>query len=179
MSALNGQAAEAVSQHADYVTVEMGANDACTSSQSTMTPVATFQSEFQQALTTLTTGRPNALISVNSIPDIGHLWTVAHDNAAAQTVWANAGICQSMLANPESMASADVTRRAAVEQRVVDFNTALATVCASFANCKFDGNAVFDTQFTISQLTSIDYFHPSIEGQSGLAAVTWAAGFGW
>src|SRR5215207_549966 len=38
MADLNGQAAMAVSQKVDYVTILMGANDACTSSVSTMTP---------------------------------------------------------------------------------------------------------------------------------------------
>src|SRR5690242_9408567 len=50
MVELNGQAEKAVSRHVELVGVLMGANDACTSSLSTMTSVATYQSEFEQAM---------------------------------------------------------------------------------------------------------------------------------
>jgi lysophospholipase L1-like esterase len=179
MSNLQGQASNAVGQQVDYVTIEMGGNDACTSSEATMTPVATYQSQFQQAMTTLENGLPNARIFVASVPDIKRLWFVAKDNASARNVWSFAGICQSMLANPQSTDQADVDRRDRVRQRVVDFNTALATVCAQYANCRFDGNIVFDTPFELGDVSSIDYFHPSFNGQTLLAIGTYGAGWNW
>jgi lysophospholipase L1-like esterase len=42
MADLNGQALAAVSQHVQYVTILMGANDACTGSVGTMTSTADF-----------------------------------------------------------------------------------------------------------------------------------------
>src|SRR6478672_5578482 len=48
-----GQARTAVGQGVQYVTLLIGANDACTSSESTMTSVATFRSQIDAALTTL------------------------------------------------------------------------------------------------------------------------------
>ena len=164
MTDLNVQATHAVSQNVDYVTIEMGANDACTSSESTMTSVATLQSQFQTAMTTLTQGLPNAHIFVASIPDIERLWSVGHVSANAVGVWNEAGICQSMLANPTSTAPADVGRRDRVRQRVIDFNTALATVCGQYANCRFDGNTTFSFPFELPDVSSIDYFHPSRAG---------------
>ena len=47
MTDLNSQAQEAVAAGADLVTVFMGANDVCTSSEVSMTPVATFQIQFE------------------------------------------------------------------------------------------------------------------------------------
>lgn len=41
-SAMAGQAAAAVSQNVQYVTLLIGANDACTNSEATMTPAATY-----------------------------------------------------------------------------------------------------------------------------------------
>ena len=82
-----------------------------------------------------------------------------------------------MLANPLSTAQADVDRRALVRQRNIDFNTELGTVCAAYANCLFDGNAVFNTKFTSTDVSTRDYFHPSISGQRRLACVTWGAGY--
>jgi lysophospholipase L1-like esterase len=179
MANLNGQAQSAVGQHVDYVTIEMGGNDVCKPTEAQMTSVATYQAQFQQAMTTLTTGLPNAHILVASVPDVRRLWEVGKDVAAARTTWSTFGICQSVTANPQSTAQADVDRRERVHQRVIDYNTALATVCAQYANCRFDGNAVFDSHFALSDLSTTDYFHPSYAGQTGLAILTYAAGYDW
>ena len=89
-------------------------------------------------------------------------------------MWAIAGICQSMLAWPFSNLPADVARRARVRQRNIDYNTQLAQVCAAYTLCRFDSNAVFNTPFVRSDVTTRDYFHPSVNGQAKLAAVTWS-----
>ena len=179
MANLNGQAANAVSQNVDYVTIEMGGNDGCKNTEAQMTSVATYQSQFQQAMTTLNAGLPNAHILVASVPDLVQLWVVGKDVAAARSVWSLAAICQTVTANPLSVAQADVDRRARVRQRVIDYNTALATVCAQFVNCRFDQNAVFNSGFALSDVSSIDYFHPSYAGQTGLALLTYGAGWDW
>ena len=83
MSGLLTQVQAAVSQHAEYVTVLMGANDVCTSSESTMTPVDTLRSQLRGALATLSAGSPNARIYVVSIPDVYHLWQILHTNLSA------------------------------------------------------------------------------------------------
>jgi lysophospholipase L1-like esterase len=177
MADLAGQMRTAVGQHVGYVTVEMGGNDICTSSEAGMTSVATFQAQFAAAMNTIATGSPNTLVFVASIPDVYQLWSVLHGSFSAQVVWGLFGVCQSMLANPTSTAQADVDRRARVRQRDIDFNAVLATVCAQYDRCRFDGNAVFGTAFAASDVTTRDYFHPSIAGQAKLAAVTWSAGF--
>jgi len=175
MSDLAGQAATAVSQHVDYVTILMGANDVCTSSVSTMTPVATVGTQLAAALTTLTSGLPNARIFVASIPNVYNLWSILHTNLAADTVWGFAKICQSLLAKPLSTASADQQRRQAVYQRTVDDNAAIQSVCAQYPQCRYDGGATFGIAFTPSDVTTRDYFHPTVSGQAKEAAVTWAA----
>ncbi len=48
-----GQAQQAVDQHAEYVTVMLGANDLCTSSPATMTPVDVFRTQIRSTLQTL------------------------------------------------------------------------------------------------------------------------------
>jgi lysophospholipase L1-like esterase len=176
---LDGQATTAVSQGVDYVTVLMGANDACTSSESTMTPVTTFRSQVEAALTRIQNGLPNARVFVSSIPDIKRLWFIGKDSSAARSAWSGLKICQSMLANPLSTAQADVDRRARVQQRVIDFNTQLQQVCALNPHCKYDGNATFNYQFVFSQVSGWDYFHPNKSGQAALASTTYTAGFGW
>src|SRR3954447_18305959 len=70
---LNGQLQSAATQGAQYVTILMGANDVCTSSNSTMTAPATLAAQLRTALTTFSTGRPDSRIFVASIPDVYHL----------------------------------------------------------------------------------------------------------
>ena len=179
MSDLSGQVGSVVSQQAQYVTVLMGANDACTSSESTMTSVSTFTSQFSAAMQTLTKGDPNAYVLVASIPDVYRLWQVGHVSSSARFVWSIGGICQSLLKNSGSTSSTDEARRQRVRQRVVDFNTTLASVCAQYSHCKYDNGAVFSYPFVLSQISTWDYFHPNTRGQAVLASVTWNAGWGW
>jgi lysophospholipase L1-like esterase len=179
-SDMAGQASAAVGQRVQYVTIEIGANDACTSSESTMTPVATYRSQINTALTTLKSGLPDAKVFIASVPDIKRLWFIGKGSGTARFYWALGGICQSMLANPTSTAQADVDRRNRVQQRVIDYNTQLAQACAAYGpNCRFDNNAVFNYPFVLSQVSGWDYFHPNREGQRVLASVTWAATFAW
>jgi lysophospholipase L1-like esterase len=177
MSDLPGQAATAAAQHADYATILMGANDACTDSESTMTPVATFTTQFRSALQALTSGSPQTRVFVASVPNVKRLWSVAKGNPAARAAWRLFGICQSLLARPTSTAQADVARRNRVEQRVADYNAALSSVCTTFAQCRYDGGAVFGFAFTMSQISTWDYFHPNTSGQAALAALTWDRSF--
>jgi lysophospholipase L1-like esterase len=177
MADLLGQMQRSVAQGVEYVTVLMGANDVCASSEAGMTPVAAFRSQFEQAIAALATGRPSARVFVASIPNIYNLWAIYRDSFTARTVWSLARICQSMLANAGSNSPVDVARRERVRQRNIDYNTQLAEVCAIYFMCRFDGNAVFNTAFVRSDVTTRDYFHPSLSGQAKLANVTWAATF--
>lgn len=170
---LAGQARTAASQGVDYVTILMGANDACTSSESSMTSVADFESGFRAAMQELATGIPQASVFVASIPDLKRLWSVGKDSSSARTAWSTFGICRSMLAAPRSTAPEDEARRDRVRQRVVDFNGVLARVCAEYATCRYDGDAVFSYPFTLGQLSTWDYFHPNTSGQRALAETTY------
>jgi lysophospholipase L1-like esterase len=164
------QASTAVAQHAQYVTILLGANDVCTSSPSTMTSVDGFRQNFRITLQTLIAGLPKrSRIFVSSIPDVYRLWTVYKDSSTAKFVWDTANICQSMLASERTEAE-----RQTVRQRNIDFNIVLAEECAAYLRCRFDGNAVFDYDFERSDISKLDYFHPSLSGQADLAAVTWS-----
>jgi len=174
---LAGQLTTAATQRVDYVTVLMGGNDICTSSESSMTSVATFQSQFVNAMNAITSSSPSTRVYVVSIPNVYNLWSVLRNSFTARTVWSLFNVCPSMLANPLSIAQADVERRARVLQRELDFNGVLQSTCAQYARCRYDGGVVFGTTFVASDITARDYFHPSTAGQAKLAAVTWAAGY--
>jgi lysophospholipase L1-like esterase len=174
---LAGQLTTAANQRVQYVTVLMGGNDICTSTESSMTSVANFRSEFITAMNAITARSPSTRVYVVSIPNVSNLWSVLKDSFTARAVWALFAVCQSMLANPQSTNQADLDRRAHVLQRDIDFNATLQAVCALYNQCRFDGDAVFNTAFVASDITTRDYFHPSVSGQAKLAAVSWAAGY--
>lgn len=176
---LPAQARVAVDQHVDYVTVQIGANDACRRTEAQMTPVAAFRAAVDSALDILNAGLPAARIFLATIPDLKRLWEVEKDSLAARFVWAVAGICQTMLANPASTAASDDARRDRVRQRVIDYNTQLAQSCATHRRCRFDGGAVFGVPFTAHEVSGWDHFHPNAAGQALMAKVTYAAGFNW
>lgn len=199
---LLAQAQAAAAQDPDYVTIEIGANDACAS---TPTPLGTFRDQVEAALGALAAGNPKVYVQLASIPDINQLHTLftSPPDPNALTRWAALNVCQGLLANPLSGEPADVARRAAFRDRVIAYNGALAQACAEFNRCRWDRNAVFEASFTKDDVANVanteglpifpfnvlpvfgpgfpnstaDYFHPSLQGQAQLAETTWNATF--
>ena len=197
---LLSQAEEAAAQDADYVTIEIGANDACGS-----TPTATFSGQVEVALEALVGADPKAYIQMLSIPDINQLHALftSPPDPNALLRWEVLNVCQALLAKPLSTEPADVARRAAFREHVMELNQALGDVCAEFKRCRFDDNAVFNSSFTTADVATVtdteglnifpfnaipvigpgyenstaDYFHPSLQGQRELAQTSWNATF--
>ena len=172
--------AAGVSPGTGYVTMLIGATDACRDSASQMTPVDQFDTNVAAAMDTLAALDPQPRVFVASIPDLYRLWDVGRVSSSARFTWWLYDICPSMLADPLSTTSADEQRRQSVRQRVTDYNDVLATQCAAYGDlCRYDGGVVFGYGFTLDQLSTSDYFHPNEAGQAALAAATWDAGFSW
>ncbi|WP_049576476.1 GDSL-type esterase/lipase family protein [Nonomuraea sp. SBT364] len=177
---LMGQVRQAVEAKAGYVTVLIGAQDACKRTESEMTPVAVYRSRIDAALAALRAGVPQARVFLAGIPDLRRLWQVGRESPLARTFWTVGRICQSMLARPASDKRADVERRARVRERVIAYNREAARACALMGpSCRSDGGAVFSYPFTIGHLSKWDYFHPNAAGQRALAERTFARGFDW
>src|SRR5213076_1416739 len=127
--------------------------------------VADFQAQFATAMNELAAGLPSgAHVFVSSIPDVYQLWQLFHTNLTAELVWSAAGICQSML----SLSNTEADRQA-VLAREEALNAVLATVCGQYSFGRFDNDATFDYAFSTSQVSKLDYFHPSLSGQAALA----------
>jgi lysophospholipase L1-like esterase len=175
---LPGQASAAASHAEDYVTILIGANDACRGGVTNMTPPERFRESVDTALATLGQAMPEALILVAAIPDIYRVWEVGHTNRVAVAAW-RSGVCANLLANPTSTAAADVARRQAVRDEVAAYNSQLEAACRSYgAHCRYGrGSATF--AFSITMLSAIDFFHPNSSGQNALAGVTYPGSFDW
>jgi lysophospholipase L1-like esterase len=176
---LLSQAQTAAAQDPDLVLIEIGANDACAT---TPTPTATFREQIREALELLVSANKQVYIQLMSIPDINNLRTVFTEppdpNALAR--WEAFQVCQGLLAEPLSTASADEERREAFRAQVIAYNEALEEVCAEFKRCIWDDYAVFESGFTTADVATVantataDYFHPSVSGQARLAEAAWS-----
>ncbi len=175
VAALPDQATAAVRHRADYVTVLIGANDACAENLDGMTGVDGFRADLDRALAVVKKGRPKAHLLVASIPDLNRLWEVGHTDRLAVRVWSH-GVCPALLANPTSTAGPDVRRRAAFAARVDAYNRQLAAACAAYGSrCRYDGGAVHRAAINLDMVNPLDSFHPDIDGQHELARLTWRA----
>lgn len=171
MSNLPEQVNTAVTQRVEYVTIEMGANDVCTSEEGTMTSVASFRTDFETAIRTLRERLPGTRISVGSIPNVYNLWSVLHTNGSATSTWNFFRICQSMLRNPTSTSREDEERRLRVQRREVEFNEVLSSVCATWERCQYDRGTGYEYRFEAGEVSTNDYFHPSVRGQATIARI--------
>lgn len=176
---LQRQAAQAVRAKAQYVTILIGANDACADLVTGMTPVATFRDQVDAALATLKKGLPKARVLVISIPDLYRLWQLGHGDERAVRAWGQ-GVCPSLLADATSAAAADDKRRHQVADRVDAYDNELAAACDGYGKrCRWDGGKAHRVRFSLDLLNHLDYFHPDVQGQAKLADVTWPGRINW
>jgi lysophospholipase L1-like esterase len=176
--ALAGQAAAAVAMRAQYVTIEIGANDACARSEAAMTSVEDYRRNIRAGLAVLREGVPQARVFVASVPDLRRVWAVGRGAWYIRKAWDKLDVCPSMLARSESVDAADVRRRDRVRVRTILYNEVLAQECAAYGpRCWYDQQAVFRYPFTRKLLSKWDFFHPNAAGQRRLAYITWQSGF--
>lgn len=166
-----------------YILIQIGGNDLCRPTVEQMTPIEEYRDDVDAALQWIDEHRPDAIVQINSVPDIWRLWDLRRTNAIAVTFWA-AGLipCQSLLSNPTSFDDDDVARRAAVRERSLAYNDELRDVCEQYLRCRYDDDATWlfsndPAEFVNSDISNQDHFHPSYAGQVKLARVSWENGF--
>jgi lysophospholipase L1-like esterase len=158
------------------VTILIGANDVCASNEAGMTTTAAFETSFRSTMAFLSTNLPDARIQVLSIPNIYNLWNVGRVSASARLAWGLFSVCQSMLASPTDLGATAEARRQRVKTRNEAFNTILGNVCGEYIHCDWDNNAAYNLPFVLSDLSTIDFFHPNVQGQAKAAAIAFASG---
>ncbi|MEV0647022.1 SGNH/GDSL hydrolase family protein [Phytomonospora sp. NPDC050363] len=171
---LAGQAGQAAGK-AEYVTVLIGANDACDP-----TPVSAleFGGYVEAALAALSAADPDVKVLVASVPNLYRLWEAGRDNDRALWVW-DLDVCGQMLGDAASDSLVDEERRKGVLALIEEYNQALAAACAVFTSCRYDQGAVFNAELGLDDVSGIDFFHPSLAGQKALSEALWKAGYDW
>jgi lysophospholipase L1-like esterase len=171
---LDDQAAEAVRAEMEYITLQVGANDAC---DGTMTSAAVYRAGIDKALATLKSGLPQARLLLVSLPNVYRVWELGRVNRFVVGVW-KSGACPNLLENATSNAKVDVARRQAFRARIAAYNTQLKDACADYGpRCRYVH--VADFAFDLNMLSAIDFFHPNAAGQNALAELTYPGTFTW
>ncbi|MFD4957925.1 SGNH/GDSL hydrolase family protein [Microbacterium sp. NPDC058389] len=160
---------------ADLVLVLVGANDACTASAASMTAPGDFADSYAALLTGVSAALPDARIVALSLPDLLQLWQLGSTDPATVQAWSRSPSCRSLLQNAASVADADIERRAAVDELVTAYDDAIADACAAIVSCTFDAGAVHAVRFDSDDVSTVDRFHPSLQGQAKLAEAAWSA----
>jgi lysophospholipase L1-like esterase len=167
----------------DHVLIQIGGNDLCRPTVADMTPVDTYRANVDAALDWLEEHRPDAVVQINSVPDIYRLWEIRRTNFVAVLFWGLGLVpCQSLLANPTSTSAANMARRAQVRDRGLAYNDALRDTCEARLRCRYDDDATWQFSndpalFVDGDISTQDHFHPSYQGQRKLAEVSWEAGY--
>ena len=146
-----------VPRGSELVTIGTGVNEAC---ESRTTPAA-FRAQFERALRVVEARAPRARVVVLSIFDVLAMWDAVK---ALPTASSSRNLCISATDN----------HRPELARTIRKLNRQLASVCARHPNCRYDGGAVYRLRWRRQDISTVDYFHPSLSGQRNIAAAMWA-----
>ena len=178
------QAQGVVAEAPTYVTIALGGNDVCRPTIADLPPVSAIDGHVRATLDFLDANLPaGATVVVVGIPDVKRLHDVALVEKGllgidCQAIWATTVLgfpCGSMLSPLNSEAD-----RLFVQSMNFAYNDAILTaVAAKNRNSRRAYYHFVDIEpvpFTGDDISSIDCFHPSADGQERLSDVTWSAG---
>ena len=168
-----GLVGEVLDADPQLVTVLLGGNDACAPTLDEMTSAADYEARLTELFARLNAEAPDATILAMSIPNLMHLWEIGHGNAQAVQLWNSSPSCKNLLGGAGDGSAEATARREAVAARIDEYNAAIVRVCAATEQCIHDGGALFAYDFTAEQISTIDFFHPSIAGQRVIAEIAW------
>lgn len=180
------QAAKAVKKRADYVPILIGHNDVCDDDFGGIPGDAEFETNLRAAFEVLRIGLPpGATVYTVGMIDIHRLWEIGDELTAlgvldCQEIWENELFeftpCGTMFGPNLDDAARELTRG-----RLLAFNQILADLAAEYDAADEQhywqySSAAFDLVFEADDVSPIDCFHPSAQGQARLSEATWNDG---
>jgi lysophospholipase L1-like esterase len=163
-----------------YVTFQLGTNDLCIDNR---TDPVSFDSQLRTAVAVLAAGLPpGSRILMLPVPDFPHFHAMTQADPATRAALllpVNSDRCPPYLgtAGPSTVAQAD--------SYLTAYDTSLRTVCAEIEavdgaagrlHCTYNEALLAGSDFTAADLSTYDYFHPSLTGQAKMAEAAWRAG---
>ena len=173
------QAAKLPPDSTVYVTFELGTNDLC---DDPMTAATDFETQLRSAVSILQTGLPaGSRILMLSIPDFSHFYAITQaDPMAVATLNAHPTTC------PPFLGSDTMYTMKEARATLASYDSILVAVCseieatmgpANRLHCRSNPKSLAEHDFTIKDLSRVDYFHPSLSGQAKMAEAAWKAGY--
>lgn len=163
-----------------YVTFELGTNDLC---DYTQTDPTAFEANLRSAISILRAGLPpGSRILMMSVPDFGHFRDITQ--ADPKAVAALAALSLKLQPCPPFLGDKGTVTVAQAETYLSLYDASLAKVCDEIAvtdgatgklYCTSSESLLSLRDFTISDLSTVDYFHPSLGGQARMADAAWSA----
>ena len=164
-----------------FVTFELGTNDLC---DDPMTSPDVFEAQLRAAVDILRTGLPRgSRILMLSMPDFVHFHAITQASpaaVAALALRANRSNCAPFLGNETTSTMQQST------QMLAKYDSLLTGVCAEVEagdgpsgrlHCRTDALRLAEKDFVLADLSTADYFHPSLSGQARMAEAAWQAGY--
>lgn len=165
---LGAQVVTLVNHKPDFVTVEIGANDLCAWKDDYAAKILQFGIELRSNISKLIENNPKVRILLASIPDIYGLWEIGSRRSECQLRWDLLGFCSPLLSS-----NATTQDRAAFVERWRIVNNTISSVADSFPQNVVFNSAVAAARISREHMSSIDCFHPSIQGQNLLSERAW------
>jgi len=170
-SGLASQVRDLAGLQPDYVSVLIGANDACGWSEDSSSQISGFKNSVATAMTGLIDLNPDVKILLLPIPNMYGLWEVG-SGMSCQWLWDLTGICSPLLSSARTRAE-----RQAFQARVDRANLKLQEVADEYSeNIMFD-LSLAQYQFSAEHISRLDCFHPSGQGQNLVAELSWETGW--
>jgi lysophospholipase L1-like esterase len=164
-----------------YVTFELGTNDLC-ASPDPMTDPTVFEAALQTAAATLKAGLPaGSRILMLPVPDFPHFRDITQRDPAAK---ARLALPKRPYACAPYLGASSPAAIATANDYLARYNASLKAACDGIPAhegttgrlyCTYNAALLADSDFTIGDLSSADYFHPSLSGQAKMARNAWAA----
>jgi lysophospholipase L1-like esterase len=164
-----------------YVTFELGTNDLC-ASPDFMTDPAIFAAQLQMAISTLRTGLPaGSRILMLPVPDFPHFRDITQADPAAKALLA---LPQNLYRCAPYLGGSSPTDIAKADGYLARYDASLEAACADInahegatgrLRCTYNAAVLADSDFRIEDLSTYDYFHPSLSGQRRMAQNAWMA----
>lgn len=163
---LEAQVNKLLSHNPDYVTLLIGANDACSWPKDHLEKLKQFEIRIENALLKLINSNPETKILIVPVPDMLHLWKLGTNDC--QWIWDLFGICSSLLGSSNSDSD-----RLEFKERLDDLNFVYEKLAAKYSShVRFD-KELAKYKFEKKDVSRKDCFHPSLEGQNKIAELTW------
>jgi len=183
--ALKDQAASAAGNGFTYATVLIGGNDVCRDTIAELPTDYEFTVDAAIGLVDLFRNLPDgATVQVAAIPDVKRLYDIGIDKTAlgiidCEQLWrltAQGFPCGSMLSPDNSEADREYVRSRNIRyNQILQFLTAIGAVRFSKLHISWT-DVTFTYPFTADDVSNIDCYHPSSQGQRAISRETWNDG---